>query len=180
VAKKKKAKGAEVAAMLMKLGSDLPRALAKMNIYQRSAAVALLYKHIGFSPDVMGHLIAHPESVELRIIEVPGDAPAAIGDVLLDHTIYALAKKMEGRGHDVGKMLGLAGLDWPPGSGDFHGGGPLGNTSDMELLRRRELLMTLTKNIREGGNDEDSEEGNDEDVSAQHRTGSANSQTHQE
>lgn len=35
--------------------------------------------------------------------------------------IYEAAKRSDALGIDPGPLLGAAGLDWPPGSGDFHG-----------------------------------------------------------
>lgn len=133
----------EILPRLMKLGNDLPQFLARLDLPNRGAAVALLHEKLHLSPEVVGHLIAHPESVEMHVIGAMDFAlPDLLHDVVMDQAVYAVAERLEKHGFDVGKALGIVGLDWPPGSDDYHGGSPLAKDASRQEKRDREQALS--------------------------------------
>jgi len=120
--------------LMLRLGDKLPRCLGRMPLALRGHAVGLLHQYLDLPPEVVGHLITSPETVEFRLIPVKAEGDADEAEI--DKEIYEAARAIEKSGHDVGPLLGLSGLDWPPGSGDYHGGAPLPNDDPAELLRR--------------------------------------------
>lgn len=63
---------------------------------------------------------------EYNLIETGSGLVAAVDPALIRRltALYVTAIEAERAGYDIGPMLGEAGLDWPPGSGDYHGGEP--------------------------------------------------------
>lgn len=136
----------DIAFKLLALGPALPQFLADLEVWQRGAVVAAMHTHVELPPEVVGALIVSPESVVVWTGEPEPD------DSALDEAIYATAEALAERGYVVGPSLGAVGMDWPRGSGDYHGGGPLAeNATPEEVEARRDGFLAAVHDLQKGG-----------------------------
>jgi hypothetical protein len=120
---------------MMGMGADLPRFIAKLTTTGRFIAVGALYSH-GKVPDAVAiQLLFRPESVEFI---TPAEQYAAAVDAIYGICEIVSANPLPP--FDVARVLALAGLDWPRGSGDYHGGKPTGQMTKEERRAADEEL----------------------------------------
>lgn len=121
----------EVAAKILALGPSLPKFLSQLEMWQRGALVSAMCMYVDIPAEVVGVLIVEPEAVSVSFVP-PDDDESVLNDA-----IYATADALAERGYDVGPSLGVVGMDWPRGSGDYHGGAPLPENATPEEVEER-------------------------------------------
>lgn len=138
----------EVTVKLLALGPVLPKFLSDLDVWQRGALVGAMTTYLDMPPEVVGALITDPEAVEVAFGE---PVPDEDDEVVLDEAIYVTAAALAERGYNVGPSLGAVGMDWPRGSGNYHGGGPLtADATAEEVAERHGSFLAAIHELQEG------------------------------
>jgi hypothetical protein len=125
------------------MGSKLPAFIESMSPAGRFMAVGALYSAGGL-----------PEAAAVELLFRPGNVVIATNphDLTVDE-IYAVAELIMKDEHplcDLPHVMGLAGLDWPRGSGDYHGGKPRGQMSKKEKRKAADELANVISSLDPG------------------------------